>query len=380
MRQFLLVFSSVFCLFCISLVQAQTQTAQPVAQPPVQVNVPSIGTGTSAAGPMGNAPQSGGSASSGTTSGKFYEYQSYCRQPLEFKDYLSDTEFKAELEPLKSTFNSKKNFSNLEAIVNFLIDENRPKDARTFVIENKSLLTTAQDKALSARILLSERKYRDALALLNTAVDNDKSDHLILIEYSKTYRKLDNLFEAKSALQDAMKNDRKNSNRYILDLCILETEDSNHGEVDIICPKAMKAYPKDPLAYIYYGISLRERLNYKDAQKIFEKAAQVEKNEFAYTCLGEVFNLQKNYGKAIEAFKAATVAEPKSGRAQLGAAQSLYQLLRYEEALPYFIKACQLDKSSATRFREAHQPLEAAKMKISTAYYHGLQQCAGVVR
>lgn len=376
MRRFLLVFSICICLICINLAQAQT-TTQP--QPPAQVTVPSFNPGNTqgAAQPVQNG--SGRPAiTSAPVSGKYYEYQSYCRTPLEFKSLLSDSEFQMALEPFKTTFNAKKTFANFEPMIDFLINEGRTKEARSMVIENKTLLTVPQDKALQARILTADRKYRDALSVLDTVTDDGKNDLMILTEYSRVYRKLGNLFEAKSALQDAMKIDKKNVTKYLLDLCILETEDSNHGEVDIVCPRVIKAFPKDNLALIYLGISQRERMNYKDAQKQFEKSAQMEKNEFALTCLGEVFYLQKNYGKAIEAFKGATEAEPKSGRAQLGAAQSLYQLLRYEEALPYFIKACQLDRSSAVRFREAQAPLEAAKMKASTAYYNGIQKCAGI--
>lgn len=360
------------------MAHAQSGPAAPAAQPPVQVTVPSFNPSS----PQGvlQPVQNGspGATAAATMSGKYYEYQSYCRAPLEFKNKLSDSEFEMALEPFKTTFHSKKTYANFEPMIDFLISEGHTKEARSSVIENKSLLTVPQDKALQARILMADKKYRDAIAILDSVPDEGRNDLLVLAEYSRAYRKIGNLFEAKSALQDAMKYDKKNANKYLLDLCILEVEDSNHGEVDVVCPRVIKAFPKDYLAYVYLGISLRERLNYKDAQKQFEKSSHIEKNEFAYSCLGEVFYLQKNYGKAVEAFKSATIAEPKSGRAQLGTAQSLYQLLRYEEALPYFVKACQLDKSSATRFREAQQPLESAKLKVSTAYYNGIQQCGGI--
>lgn len=374
MRRFLFCFYFIICFFCFKLVQAQVQ------QPPTSVTVPSFNPSSpqGVTQPVQNGTSGLAATTSATTSGKYYEYQSYCRAPLEFKVSLSESEFAAALEPFKTTFNSKKTFSNFEPMIDFLITEGRTREARSMLNENKSLLTVPQDKALLARILISEKKYREAITTLDSAADNNKNDLMILIEYSRAYRKLNNLFEAKSALQDAMKIDRKNSSKYILDLCILETEDSNHGEVDVICPKVIKMFPKDATAYTYLGISHRERLNYKEAQKDFEKAGQLEKSEFALSCLGELFYLQKNYGKAVEAFKSASAAEPRSGRAMLGIAQSLYQLLRYEEALPYFVKSCQLDRSSATRFREAQQPLEAAKMKISTAYYNGIQQCSGI--
>ncbi len=373
MRRFLLVFSSVICLICINMAHAQTANA------PVQVTVPTFNPASpqGVQQPIQNGT-SGAAAAPVSATGKYYEYLSYCRQPLEFKNPLSDADFKMALEPIKSTFTSKKTFQNLEAMVDFYISEARTKDARAAITENKALLTSAQDKALQARVLIAEQKYRDAINMLGGVADEGKNDLLVLLEYSRAYRKLNNLFEAKSALQDAMKIDKKNVSKYLLDLCIMETEDSNHGEVDAVCPRVSKVFPKDYLSLIYMGISLRERLNYKEAQKQFERSAQIEKNEFALSCLGEVFYLQKNFGKAIESFKAATNVEPRSGRAQLGAAQSLYQLLRYDEALPYYIKACQLDKSSSTRFREAQQPLEAAKLKVSTAYYNGIQQCGGL--
>ena len=379
MRRFLLVFSSVICLICINMAQAQPAQTPPSSNAPVQVTVPSFNPGNpqGVQQPVQNG-SSGAPATQQVTTGKYYEYLSYCRQPLEFKTPLSDADFEMAYAPIKTTFETKKTFVNLEAMVDFLIGENKTKQARSVVTESKSVITIAQDKALQARILIAENKYRDAVVMLDGVPDDSKNDLLVLVEYSHAYRKMNNLFEAKSALQDAMKRDKKNSNKYLLDLCILETEDSNHAEVDNVCLKVTKVFPKDNLALIYMGISLRERMNYKEAQKLFERSAQLEKNEFALTCLGEVFYLQKNFGKAIEAFKSAGAVEPKSGRAQLGAAQSLYQMLRYDEALPYYIKACQLDKSSASRFREAQQPLEAAKLKVSTAYYNGIQQCGGL--
>jgi len=359
--------------------QSGSTPSAPTSTPPVQVTVPSFNPGSpqGALQPIQNG-SSGAPTIAAIPAGKYYEYLSYCRQPLEFKAPLSDADFAMAIEPFKTTFNAKKTFSNLEAMVDFLLSETRTKEARAVVIENKSLITVAQDKALQARILIADRKYRDAIAILDSVPDDGKNDLLVLVEYSRAYRKINNLFEAKSALQDAMKVDKKQANKYLLDLCILETEDSNHGEVDVVCAKVAKIFPKDYLSLIYMGISQRERLNYPAAQKLFERSAQIEKNEFALSCLGEVFYLQKNFGKAIESFKAATSVEAKSGRAQLGAAQSLYQMLRYEEALPYYIKACQLDKASSTRFREAQQPLEAAKLKVSTAYYQGIQQCGGI--
>lgn len=377
MRQYLLVFSISVCLVCINMAQAQSGGASPVSTPPAQVVVPSFNPGNPQGVQQAIQNGSSGSPTAVATSGKYYEYLSYCRQPLEFKTTLPDRDFAIAYEPIKAAFNAKKTFSNLEAVVDFLIEQSRNNEARAFIIENKSVLTTVQDKALQARILIASGRFREAITTLDSVAEESKNDLLILVEYSHAYRKLNNFFEAKSALQDAMKIDKKNVNKYLLDLCVMETEDSNHAEVDSICTKVTKAFPKDYMALVYMGVSLRERLNYKEAQRLFERSAQIEKNEFALTCLGEVFYLQKNFGKAIESFKAAAVVEPKSGRAQLGAAQSLYQMLRYDEALPYFIKACQLDKTSANRFREAQQPLEAAKLKASTAYYNGIQQCGG---
>lgn len=379
MRRFLLVFSMGVCLICINMAQAQNTPASPSSNVPVQVTIPSFNPGNpqGVQQPVQNG-NSGAAATPQQVTGKYYEYLSYCRHPLEFKNTLPDADFEMAFAPMKSTFEAKKTFANLESMVDFLITESRTKIARSTVIESKSVVTVAQDKALQARILIEEGKYRDAVVMLDGVPDENKNDLLVLVEYSRAYRKMNNLFEAKSALQDAMKQDKKNANKYLLDLCILETEDSNHAEVDRVCPRVTKAFPKDNLSLIYMGISQRERMNYKEAQKLFERSTQIEKNEFALTCLGEVFFLQKNFGKAIEAFKVSGATEPKSGRAQLGAAQSLYQMLRYDEALPYYIKACQLDKSSASFFREAQQPLEAAKLKVSTAYYNGIQQCGGV--
>lgn len=329
MRYFLLVFSILICLFCLNLKQAHAQNSPaPEQTQPTQVIIPSI---TPANLPSGGdqARPSTGQTAPVSAAGKYYEYQSYCRSPLELQSYLPEI-----------------------------------------------ALTPTQDKILQARQLNSQKKYRDAIKLLSAS--ELTTEVSALIEYSKAYRKLNNLFEAKSALQDALRADKKNANKYLYELCIMETEDSNHGEVEVICTRVSKLFPKDPLPLNFLGVSFRERQNYKEAQKYFERAAQLEKNEFSLTCLGEVHFLQKNLEKAIAAFKASTAVEPRSGRAQLGAAQSLYQLLKYEEALPFFAEACKLDKPTSRKLREAFQPLEAAKLKVAHSYYQAIQKCMGL--
>lgn len=384
MRQNLAFFYVCLYFICINLVQAQT-SSQPTNQTvapsqPVQFqNTPS--STPVIPSNIAQPPTAAGSTASPTAvTGKYYEYQSFCRQPLEFKNYLPNVEFEKQFNNLKQIFLDQKTFANFESVINFLIQENRLAEAKALATDQKSWLNLTQDKVIQARIFSAEKKYTDAIRALNAVGDDDRNNISVLLQYSLAYRKKNNLYEAKTALQDAMKQDSKNATKYLLDLCILEAEDANHGEVDVVCPRVSKHFPKDYVSLIYLGISQRDRQNHKEAQKYFERSIQIEKSEFAYTCLGEVFILQKNYGKAIEAFKEATVIEPRSGRAQLGAAQSLYQLLRYEEAVPYFAKSCQLDRTTTLRFKEALQPLETAKLKVASTYYQEIQKCMNMAR
>jgi tetratricopeptide (TPR) repeat protein len=375
MRTFLVLFSFLVTLICLNLRQSLAQQP-PVTSPATQPTLPPTFTPST-------PPPAGGSASPGNPSttptsnvsptGKYYEYQSFCRAPLELKSPYNEAQFNKKLEEVKATFAAKKTFATLEPIIDLLLGENKIREARAIATENKTLITPNQDAVLQARILYAEKRYRDAIAILSQP--DLQADIPMLIEFSKSYRKLENYFEAKTALQDAMKLDNKSGNQFLLDICILDTEDSDHAAVELDCGKIVRQNPKDYLALIYLGISHRERENYKEAQKYFEKSAQIQKSEFAMSCLGELFYLQKNLGKAIEAFKAAAAIEPRSGRAQMGAAKSLYEMLRYDEALPYFINACKLDRAATVKLREALQPLEAAKNKAANAYYQGAQQC-----
>ncbi len=243
-------------------------------------------------------------------------------------------------------------------------------------------LKTADKKINEALDLIEKSKYRDAITLLAKILEtnNENVDALYAISYA--YKKYSNLYEAKSALQDIIKIERIKTKKlslinkkYLIGLCVLEVQDSNHNDADDTCKLVIKTLPEEITPLVYLAVSYREQEKYKEALELLERSLKIKKSEFALTCRAEIYHLQKKPTDAIKAFDASIAVDVASARAHLGKAMIQYELEKYSEALESFMKACELDKGYAFQFRKAHAELDKLKNSISEKYYASIKQC-----
>ena len=270
-------------------------------------------------------------AVSGAVTGKYYEYQSICRGPK--------TEDPLELE-------------------------------------------TEDKKVSEALDLIKKTRYREAISQLEKILETKSENIDALYAISYAYKKYNNLYEAKNALQDIIKLERlKNKKlnlipkKYLIDLCALEVQDSNHNDAEDTCKVVIKTLPEESLPLIYLSVSFREQEKYKEALELLEKSLKIKKSEFAMTCRAEIYHLQKKSLEAIKAYDESVAVDAKSARAYLGKAMIQYELEKYDEALTSYVSACKLDKTYAFQFRKAQVELEKNKNLISEKYYASIKQC-----
>lgn len=243
-------------------------------------------------------------------------------------------------------------------------------------------LKTADKKVNEALDLVQKSKYRDAITLLAKMLETNNQNIDALYAISYAYRKYSNLYEAKSALQDIIKIERIRTKKlsainkkYLIDLCVLEVQDSNHNDADDTCKLVIRTLPEETTPLIYLAVSYREQEKYKDALDLLERSLKIKKSEFALTCRAEIYHLQKKPIEAIKAFDDSIAIDVESARAHLGKAMIQYELEKYNEALEAFTQACQLDKSYAFQFRKAQAELSKLKNPISEKYYANIKKC-----
>lgn len=139
--------------------------------------------------------------------------------------------------------------------------------------------------------------------------------------------------------------------QWLQELCRLDAIDGYLEQASDHCRQSIKVSPKYPDHYVYLIQALYDMKDYTLAEKEASRAAsRFPNSEFIQWAAGTIFLKRKNYPVATRYFTAAVKADPQSGRAGGGLAQSLFESDRAKEALPYFIRACNQDKSLADIF------------------------------
>lgn len=381
MRRHNFILIQLFFVLCIKSVhvyaQQTQQTAAPAGtQPPANV-LNSIQTNTStapAATPPAGAP---GNLVNNVqkTPEKYAEHQSTCRGEIEQDKKLSAQEYATLIKLSLKDFEELKTVQGFEDILNIYIQQNNTDEAYAFLNKEKKILNKSEEVVFEARILHAKGRFNQAAVKLENFLKEVPNDINSLLELTKAYRSLKNYYDAKVALQDAIKATKKKDVRLIKDLCIIEVEDSNHTDAAEACKLAVNQNPKDPIPLIYLGISLREKTEYQEARKNFERSLRIKPSEFAYSCLGEIMYLQNDYKNSQDAFRKATEINPKSGRAALGTALTFYTQKEYDKAITYFIKSCEIDKKNIVPFKEAYNSLKSTKNPEAENYFQAIQKC-----
>jgi len=103
--------------------------------------------------------------------------------------------------------------------------------------------------------------------------------------------------------------------------------------------------PLNRLGVVYARFS---RLN--EAEKAFAGSAKIRPNAPAYINLGNVYLIKGDYGKALDAFKKASAASPRSVAALAGAALAAFELEDKAAAAAFLAELARIDEAAAGRY------------------------------
>ncbi len=185
----------------------------------------------------------------------------------------------------------------------------------------------------------------------------------------------DSKYEARTLVLDMIKTfgpDPKTSSA----LCKMYSVEDFLEKATEACRSAIEIDKKNPANYVYLAMSLRDQEHKPEADKLITDAAKrFPSSEEVQVLAGEMKIGDKNFAEAYKLYKQATVANPKSARAQSGFATSAFQLQKHTEAIEAFKTACRLDRKTGRDFRAASIQLKTNKDPKWMLYQTGLEAC-----
>ncbi len=307
--------------------------------------------------------------------GKYDEYQSICRfNEYDTPAFLDSTQQQKRIDEWKEKIVAAPNSVRLKIhLLKEFIDQGKFAEAENYFSKIKSeKLSESERKTADAVFAMTRHDLKTAEATLSKIILEEPKNRDAL-EYLATIYKIDlNYFEAASAYYDLIKLTKEN---YDLELCEVQTLDSQHNDAEKTCKKASQKFDTNPYPLIYLGISKREQLKYSEARQYFKDSLKRKPTEMGYSCLGEIFYIKKTYSGSIELFKWAAKVSPRSSRAILGLAWSQFNDKKRDEALETFKVACAKDRRVAAEIRKAFKSLTEEKSAAAKQYAELAQKC-----
>lgn len=161
--------------------------------------------------------------------------------------------------------------------------------------------------------------------------------------------KADSRAEARDLISDMIKRFGERG-PWLSQLCALFTVDAFYDRSIETCNKALKKDRGNPMNPVHLATTFRETGEPDKAKKVLISAAmKIKRSEPIQTALGDYFVEKKNFVDAFRWYSAAIKADPKSYRAQLGFAQSAFELQKMEESIRGFTAICKMDRAKAVR-------------------------------
>ena len=365
-----------FFVFAMSLLCLRLSHAQSIGLPPA-VGAPPISI-TPAVPPVLSVPASGDLTK--VPIKKYYEFKSICVREEELPAIMSSSVrekrlalIQNKLDKAAETQNTGQ-ISNLKALlIREHIKQNNFKKAEEIFLREGIHLTETDRVLIATDIDLNKKLLRLAKNNLNKYLIDHQNDFLVLEKLAEIYISLNFFSDAMMTYEDLQKINPKKS--YSEDLCRSATLNADHVNVRKFCFELQTKDPKNIMASIYLGISLRDQEKYPEAIKSFEKSMGIKPSEYASTCLAESLYLGKNFTKAIQQFETSVKIKPDSKRARLGLAVTYLKQNLFNEALTQFKEACKLGLQPLVEMSAAANTLKTQKSDLANVYFDEIQKC-----
>ena len=230
-------------------------------------------------------------------------------------------------------------------------------------IKTFTSLLANQGKDSEVKTLIGREQMRlglenEALATLKEALnENDKFEPAYLYS-AQIYEKRGNKYELRLLYQDLIEKLGEKP-QYVLKVCELATLDGHYELAEKSCRRSIQINSKEPLSYVYLGMTLKETGDPKQGQSFIKQAADsFQKSDFAQITYAQFLEDQKNFVTAFSYFKRATLANPQSITAWLGVGRNATEVQKYEVAFDAFQRACRINANQTLpQFRRAASTL-----------------------
>lgn len=221
------------------------------------------------------------------------------------------------------------------------------------------------------------KKYDEAIAAYRESINLNARYEAAYEGLALAYEKMKDANEARASYERLIKVFGAKPN-YLTRLCQLYVNDGFLGDAIYICSNAIGKSPENPVNHLNLAKAYRDQDQAEKAKGVIVKAAsRFPASEPVQSLAGQVQFDRKDMTKAAQHFELAVKADPKSAAAHLGYAQALFELQKFDQALPAFLQACKLDRTKVqTEFRKSMFKLkERGQMNLFLKYQDGADEC-----
>ncbi len=223
-------------------------------------------------------------------------------------------------------------------------------------------------------LYIAQRRFRDALGALQTAVRLKPDDPLTRYNLGVTYASLGQTNRAAVAFQDAIRLKPDDPITHY-NLGILHHLQGNHEAAISPLQTAVRLKPDFAVAYLTLGIALANTQSHTRAEHALKEAIRLSpENADAHYNLGVVYMEMRHHDQAVEVLERAISHNSEHADAHFNLGRAYEALGRYDEAVVAFKQAAQFNPdyadlhfnlgiahTEAGRFEEAIRTLHTAR-------------------
>jgi tetratricopeptide (TPR) repeat protein len=225
----------------------------------------------------------------------------------------------------------------------------------------------------------NNKKIDPAIENLRKAIELSPKMRPAYDELLKIMLEKDDKFESRAVVAQMVRQFGKRPELLNMQ-CKLYSEGGFLAEAEQSCKQALARSKDVPENHIFLAQSLFDQGRKQAAENVFKQAAkQFPNSELVQFSTGEFYYNEKSFAPAARYLEQGVKIKPDSARSLLGLALSLMELRQYAQALPYFEKACKLDKSheALSEWRSAASKLRtiATEFKTSEEYDRKIAMC-----
>lgn len=209
----------------------------------------------------------------------------------------------------------------------------------------------------------SKELYAQALESFKKSIELNSKYQPAYNGIALIYEKKKNNYELRALYQDMIK-ELGEKPEFYKKLCDVNTRDASHEQALQACKKGRQLDPSDSSYLINTGLVYKQQKEVEASKKEFINAAKrFPREEATQYHLGQMYEDQKNFIEAFEAYNRAVKIDPLSDRALVGLGTAAYQIQKFEIALDALSKACRINKKNALHARKANIYMRSNKLK-----------------